>query len=617
MKMSSVVAALMMAAPVLGAASTAKNTSAGYAEPSLSPAKAAEYSERLKVGTMPASTIQSASYNRIGDLWNAYSYFGFAKPFTYDATSNLLITVKRGGTQATTGFLYALYSTDMGSTWQETQLYDGTSGAGRFPSVAVLNPNGSTDPSGVELFFYGPVLRPAGSPNATFEGGIVGLGPINSAFTTWLKGPDEPAGSRQMWSTHSDVVPVGGSAHMVSMLSPETGVQYGYFGYLGLSLEGEVTSRIPWDIGLFRPSTEVNSSFNGRPAIEADGEGNLHMCTNGLFLPEETVRVPGISKSTDGGNTWSAFDIAPKDLWLQYAEDNGGKIDSVRGIWYDSEGFVVLPDGSASFICKSYLGDPMFHITELSRDAGGSWSIRKVSDWTGFSPNLIARDQNDLDTTISSSIDNELQLTTTADGQYLVAKWLDFKEHTVDGETTLVSDVFIAVRPASGGEWKTLNATDDALFNKMSWISEPVPSLENIPLLTVQTIVTGDPNTGQNLVTLQRDVILPQGLAHTNVDASTLTSVEETTAPAGSVAFSSVAPNPMSAGGVITLKVDVPQRVTVELVSVTGQRVATLHDGVMANGFHALTVPSVGSGMYRAVARFGANTISTPVSVVR
>ncbi|HLA64370.1 MAG TPA: T9SS type A sorting domain-containing protein, partial [Rhodothermales bacterium] len=59
-----------------------------------------------------------------------------------------------------------------------------------------------------------------------------------------------------------------------------------------------------------------------------------------------------------------------------------------------------------------------------------------------------------------------------------------------------------------------------------------------------------------------------------------------------------VAPNPAREGAVVTLTLDRARTATVEVLDVLGRQVALLHDGPLATGRHALTLPALAPGVY-------------------
>lgn len=96
----------------------------------------------------------------------------------------------------------------------------------------------------------------------------------------------------------------------------------------------------------------------------------------------------------------------------------------------------------------------------------------------------------------------------------------------------------------------------------------------------------------------------------------TTTGVASTPTPQVGVALSPVWPNPLSERGQMTLAVDQTQTVTVELVNVLGQRVASVFDGTVTAGQTAtldLDVRGLASGVY--VVRATGETVRAAVRV--
>lgn len=97
------------------------------------------------------------------------------------------------------------------------------------------------------------------------------------------------------------------------------------------------------------------------------------------------------------------------------------------------------------------------------------------------------------------------------------------------------------------------------------------------------------------------------------------TSSEEEAQPSA-LTLDAAFPNPFAEATTLTLTLASPQLVTVDVFSTTGQRVATLHDGILSSGrAHPFTLDAAGlaDGTYIVRATAGETTVERRVTLVR
>lgn len=603
----------------------------------------ARYDHEPAVSSRPArpSTHSKAEKTQAGEvkvlerLRNAYSYYTEGSPFVYDEGTNTFFRVQRGPNEDLKGNLYLITSTDNGATWSNPELYYNASleGQARYPSLQVINSKKSKNFDDLHFVFYSPVLRPKGAADATIDGAVFGFKKGSQTPDMFYYGaPDNNNPDKQKWGISSDWASdhKNGISYMVQTLSSTATTQYGQYGFVAVSPEnGDVLqSELPaqWALSKFRPSDGgLGSSYNARPHIGIDEEGTLYTLINNLYADDPNVRIPAISKSTDKGKTWTELVKMPSSILLDYQTANGGVSTSTAYpgvIAYNSNGFVVLGKDKYSFVTQIVIQDndantvnPV-HIVEFYYE-NGAWGIRKVADHSGSIPIVIYESSvPGTDTSNTSSYDNELQLVRTADGNLLI-KYLDFVKHTFAGEERDCSDLFYVARPITSNSWgKAVNITNDAFFDKISWIPTSLPSLTNIPMIQMRTVSAEDPTTLPYLQA-QQHIDDEQEIIQRNFTASVV-GVNEEQNPAG-LTLREAYPNPASGSIELPFSIERAIETKIELYTVVGEKVATLQSGMTAPGFHAvvLNTENLAAGAYYYTLTAGTTKLTKMLTVVR
>lgn len=589
--------------------------------------------------------IPQATYRTITSVIDGgFTLFNFIDPFTYDPASNALILALTNYTADNTGTLVGtiniFYSLNNGSTWSSKTIFNQTGQVPVFPSVGFWNPSNSTNINNLSFFVYTPFARRDLTGNYPWQGGLFTISqpsgnesadflyPGNNSGYTWWAG-------RVKAHTTSD----GSFAYVAGMLrqASQGSAQYGQYGYTNFSLNDLdfLSQGTPdqWSLNRFRQSTDINSTYNSGILLDVDNNGTVYAAVLNYFKPNDqdaNARVPGISKSTDYGQTWSEFEPMPVSAFVDYAQSYGGIAPSnlalISGPYY-ANAFVVTGVNQYSFFTRFLVWQDentisAAHIVECFYQ-DGLWTVRKVSDFFGYAQYIsdVAPGQNQSkDSLMISFLGQELQASKTADGQYIVLKWLDYvntyvtfnppfqlnPEQSID--TLLTNDVFLAYRPVAGYNWsEPLNATDDTLYNKCTFIPNPAPSISNLPIVQLNTrrIQYTDPNNPRNsyprfiqqmIVDYPQDVVVTSA----NLLVNAVEKEENLNLP---FQLMEVAPNPVN--GFVDLKftLDRPMNVKFELIDLYGNVVKTLYKGAVANGLHSVVLNTenypIGTYFYR------------------
>jgi hypothetical protein len=325
---------------------------------------------------------------------------------------------------------------------------------------------------------------------------------------------------------------------------------------------------------------------------------------------------------------------------------------------YDMKnGFIAWGTDSYSYFYPLFLASQdtirEIHLVE-AKYANSEWSLTKVAEINGFLPFVFyasdlypnATDKFRISQINSSgNMGYEIQAAMTADGQYLVVKWIDqglnpdgsgkFAEFNpavsvtvVNGETeqdaTLpgmsILDIFIARRKLDNPKWHVLNATNDDRSYKATWIPSIVPDVNNIPLLAASTPTYQDQtNPFNSLPVVMRDRIIEfPAFFFTYTRVTDPMSVEET-ASNNSFKVFDVYPNPVTDLVEFTYELSEPGNVRLELFNSLGQSVRVIFDNHSTEGMHGINVDlsDLSSAVYYYTLTTGGNSSTKVLNVVR
>jgi hypothetical protein len=169
-----------------------------------------------------------------------------------------------------------------------------------------------------------------------------------------------------------------------------------------------------------------------------------------------------------------------------------------------------------------------------------------------------------------------------------------------------------------------LNATNDTVYDKITWIPNIVPSLDKVPLVKERTrrIQYTDPNNPRNSYPdfIQQLVVdYPQDIVFALVN---LTGINEVQEPVNK-SFYLKDPQPNPANGDYTeigFVLDKPMDIRVELFDLMGNRIKTLYNGFVSAGVHVvmLNTSELSSGAYYyKLSTSDGNSITKQLNVIR
>ncbi len=575
-----------------------------------------------------AGVASSAEYTIIDSVQNGFSYYTLnQQPFTYDPASNLYVTIKRAGaTDESSGNVYLRVSSDGGATWMPAigPLHDETNegGPGRYPSVALANQGGTSDLSSI----YAVYMFPALTPSVAFGNMVFGIITLDGQIHFTL--PFSTGINGNLWGSSSGLTITNDNMGAIG-----AGALDGdNFGVVSVDLEtGDLAPQVPasLDAANFRPGTSTGR-YSSLCGVDNDGADGAYIGVVGMSPDTATLRV-AFTKSTDKGTTWSDLTWCPLSLIPDYAASLELDPANSNNITYDC-GFTVMGPDHFSYLTPFYSTTPdtvtaASQLIEIEYDHG-NWSIHKVADIQPFVSIFFHSADEETNGGTASQTAMENQIVRTASRNAVVAKWWNFVTYisstdiTGDGlapDTLTASDIFVSGRTMSSGWTNPQNVTDNLFFDKLSWISNIIPDgAQSIPMLLSQTIPDGTETNDSINQYRQRLVYQPQYIVETPVSMDNVLSVQSPTASNEAITVAAY-PNPTTDR--VNVRYTLPQAgdVSVDVFSVTGERVLSLRSSAVIAGQHALPldVTRFPAGSYYC--RISSNGASTDVmfNVVR
>lgn len=328
---------------------------------------------------------------------------------SYEPAINSVVFIHRQdpaehGNQGGSGTLRFDRSTNGGSTWTNDVLltpamFNGTAGdatGSRYPSVALWNPSGNTDPANAFVVGNGPALSgTTGSWGLLFRASakLDGSGATDTYvdqygdLTSFHPYAVSQAGDH-VWSMSTRYVAASDAANYESFQ-----VNKGTFNGGTNSFDWTIANTITPNYELTPDGTKFYSAHN--MAWSPDGQTGYAVCMGKTTQNLPTGPYPIIWKTTDGGDTWSLLpehDFAQEPEMIQWitAANGSGQprpyfsdfdcvVDGSGKLHIFSEvlsGFSSSPD-SSTFIFASVLTQFLFHVATSD---GVNWDVKKVAD---------------------------------------------------------------------------------------------------------------------------------------------------------------------------------------------------------------------------------------------
>lgn len=622
-----------------------------------------------------APTTQRLTYERLWrtDFYPLFETFNVHKVFLYEPGTNTLGIIRNNRTfDQTSGALVGgqvqiYWSTDMGASYTPTEVYNKLGTVFAMPNIGVANPgNSASSPADLDWTILGYTFDESVQWARTSSAGIFQTS--GEPFDIPMEGPDVNNNQGFGWNT-GDMVGVSGdnpgAFHAGTLRNAPNG-QYGTYGTFGFDFNAEdfTTSQIPtaWDVNQFRNPGVLNSSYNGGVRLGADADGTLYMAVNNIYADDENLRTPGVSVSQDQGVTWSMFDRMPAAAYEAYRTSRSWDNIQVTGA-YEMEALAVTGTGKFSYFFR--VGQVQnsqwanIDIVEAKYD-NGTWTLTQVAELNGFPASFTRNDEKSdavgqyayIPTYEENPQGHEIEVAVTADGKGMIVKWIDdnpdlgytvfspaqviyfysqaqsaYVEGTIDSMMT--TDVYISYRQTSGSSWSAKgNLTNDMHYDHGTRIPPVIPSLQEVPFLSLKTITKSEYNTTypylpaiRNLPDLILDASVdyrtPNFVQYSLFDATNPNSVSEV--ESYTFRFETVSPNPATDEAQVVFTMDVPGNVHIELYSSVGSVVENVYNGTLDAGIHGMIVntSNLASGAYYVSLTVNGKKVAQPLSVVK
>ncbi|MBU3742488.1 MAG: T9SS type A sorting domain-containing protein [Candidatus Kapabacteria bacterium] len=616
-----------------------------------------------------AITYKPAYRSDYSPLWE-----GLAgnRTFVYEPETKTLAIVHQarniGASSLVGGFIYAETSTDGGGTWSRKTLFDLPDNYMAFLETGVAAVNGSP-----KFFLFG--LNFAKSDQGYLNAGFHGYSPEGGEPFTF-RYPDANNFDQYEWTNGSMISTAAAgapSSYFACRLNPPAGVQYGAYGAWGYDMESDnfTYDGMPeqWGLSKFRPSDVVGSTFNSEILLDSDEDGVVYAAVNNLFADDIEARVPGVSQSDDRGANWTEFSVMPKTLYDTYAAAQvaAGRWPTADVQMYDAYGqssFVVNGSNDYSyFIRMGHVNTDQqvfdaLHLVE-ARYRNGAWTMEYIADMNDFNPPMffvqdtISRNNNNRWTPVVQSLNgHEVQGAKTADGEYVVVKWIDanpaFGRFGVDPpavvlnsqgaegqlDSLFTTDMYFSVRAKNSTSWgPAVNITNDLKVDKGTFLPNIIPSAENVPVIYHQGVRNAQLNDTNYLkkmnwpdVWTEREIgrigipgyFLPQEIWVGSFNALNPNSVQEER-PTLAFNLSDAVPNPAAGTSEITWTLDRTAKVTLDLYTMMGTKVTTLSSGVFDQGAYGVSVnaSTLAAGAYYFTLTVDGTSVTKPLTIVR
>ncbi len=633
----------------------------------------------------------------IGVYFN--SLFSGTTPIVYEPISKTVFMIQTdrytptppADTTRLTGAIYLYWSQDMGANWSKQTIFEKSGDVPVNASISVTNPANSNDPQKCKVLVYSRYFKYDAFQDSYVISGSLFLFPNGGGLTQ--TGFDEypelgpltrNQGFGQQWSFSQATSYTNGDnsySYVWGTLSPATGNRYGSYGFGNVEITQDGVnsnySTLPagWDYTNFRATDDPTTSYNGPMNIDVDPNGNLYACVFNYFSDyvDDADRRPAVSKSTDNGKTWSAWDQFPYQLIEEYKAANGILALQPNSFIFPngspaSYGFAATGNDEYSFIFTA--AKATVNAAELDQvglievyKKNNTWHIRDVATANAYYCPFIVNDTTGTnDATVVDGFDLdprgfEIQLAKTADGQNLLLKYNDNRPDVAPlitpfnlvgagmVDTINVSDVYVTYRDvADNNGWASVrNVTDDYWNNKVTWIPKIIPSLTEVPIIEHVTVrFTNTENVrvmAEYPYVIQNFIIDPgvrNEIVFASFDAINPTSIrdEALQRPDGVVGYPvsvdeqintnilsfGIYPNPVEGNATITYNIEKTANVKIEVFNAMGQLVKTIRSYELENpGLSAMSFDSsdLSVGVYYITLTANGRRITEIMNVVR
>ncbi len=599
----------------------------------------------------------STSKQMISSSWNAFGILvSESNNVTADQSSNTINFTHRisqdwAPTGVNSGYVQNTFSTDGGVTWDSLLIVGDQSQAHlcRYPSGAVFNPNGTTNPDSVFTVVSGP-WHPGANWAGDYFGSIQHDGTNNDVlFEDNTAAPFQDFVRIGMQSAGNKVVVTGGlyldanGATAAAQGYMGATVNYGTFNTIQNNFNWTVDSIIPNFYA--DPTDGSNSTYTeAQHAWSKDGSIGyvVFLGIDANATCENQAYQPLVWKTTNGGTTWLQM---PLTDFSAIPSINANLTTCTDGItkkaWFSaSSGWDAVLDANDNLhivsIIKSGSSTALDSLGYTwDRADGISYIYDTYTSATGWNAILldslksITADASSpfFDTNGSITVDARIQASKTEDGKQLFYFWMDSDPTSVGGENA-VPDIF----------GKGLNTTNNKLTATIQFTTDHAnyylyassTALESGSNFSIPATVSDSRGgTGDTESTFNHFYV--SGISFTNTDfivpVPASTEVAFGTAPScgingidenqNSFSVSQNYPNPFNKSTAINISLKTSENVSVEIFNTVGQKVYTTASEKLGIGTHTFNIDGtkLTSGVYFYTVRVGNNKVTNRMIV--
>ncbi len=497
----------------------------------------------------------------------------------YSGVITIIHRGNRGNNNGETGQIWYAASVDSGATWFDVGSFNLVRDPnGRHPNIAISNPNKSTDP-------FDANLKPILSWISWVDD------PLPSSGFLWLNilgSADQSVGFATPENRFLQPDTVFG---MSTTANDETGAVYVTYVDIDTVTNGNIYFRRTEDQGanweqqlVYSPETIDADSINGQKVVWSPDGTTGYILYQGVWSKSvDPTRefMWGYSKSTDSGATWST----PTPVPMSTIEGMPENYDFMSFYW---DGIVNMNGDLHVLAYYSENGTADTGIFEVFWN-GTNWELKNIETQVVGQWNLPDASGSALIT------QSEAELARSLAGDIIYAKWIDQPD-----TTELFPDVFVSARFVDGGEWgEPINVSQSPeIYEKMTRMSPRVTELNDglgSALLHITYVIFGNGDTDE---LAESEAWYLRGVT---VTPPQITGIEDNDgSQPQQFALHQNFPNPFNPTTTIAFSLQKSTEITLEVFSITGQKVATLVNGSKNAGEHKITfdASNLGSGVY-------------------
>ena len=598
------------------------------------------------------NTTQDIVGKQIGSFqrfW--YAHFRATTPISYDPTTDAVAVIvtdyvlkpEFNGTK-----VFMLRTTNKGNDWDSINIYRNPLKSPLWGSISLNNPKRSTDISEV---CYVASFRKVWK-DTTYEqdkGALFAIydksfGDEPEFFEELAPGignpPDAMSWGNLSMKTNDATNTVYGYGTLLPMSDND---QYGYYGYFRFDFNEKFnygSNPSQWWTNKFKPSDKKNSTWNAPMEMVNDEAGTLYAAVNNNHIENSGVRLLGISKSTDNGDTWSDFEIMPDEILNSILDKHPGYTDVGVLNPYSKNAMFCRGIGKVSFLANIIVSGKTLpniaYLTELTYD-NGIFGLKEITELETDGPMVVNKEPTepvnpDVYTIrySKSFMGNNFQVAKTVDGDKVLAMWIDAQKGVtipmdpikvttsqissvtnqaedvvITLDTILKYDIYASVYDMKSGNWsKPVNITNDDSVDTYFNIPPIIPNVTRVPFLSYKAMRSSRTNAfnfpKEIIQMLVDDVAI---MRYTELDATKEQSKSSVKDELNfNVELGDAYPNPAvntnSVG--ITFTVDQLSVVTLELFNSMGNKVETIYNDKTTIGNKAINanISNLTSGTY-------------------